>query len=131
MTALQRDARFTIRRLPPRDIERALREGTAAVVIVPGRPITYRYDEARSESQAARLAANEALQSAAGRVDVFTPVQAPVSAIGSRYIDWVIPGLLGMGIMSTGMWSVGFRSRRHETASCSRESFSPRRIFRT
>lgn len=108
VTALQHDARFTIRRVPPRDVERAVREGTAAVVIVPGTPITYRYDEARDESQAARLAANEALQRAAGRVDAFTPVQAPVSAVGSRYVDWVIPGLLGMGIMSTGMWSVGF-----------------------
>jgi ABC-2 type transport system permease protein len=24
------------------------------------------------------------------------------------YIDWLIPGLLGMNIMGTGMWSVGF-----------------------
>jgi ABC transporter DrrB family efflux protein len=31
-----------------------------------------------------------------------------VQVVGSRYVDWVIPGLLGMGIMSTGMWSVGF-----------------------
>ena len=44
----------------------------------------------------------------AGRVDAFTALEHPVSAVGSRYIDWVIPGLLGMGIMSTGMWSVGF-----------------------
>ena len=27
---------------------------------------------------------------------------------GSRYIDWLIPGLLGMNIMSTGMWGIGF-----------------------
>jgi ABC-2 type transport system permease protein len=106
--ALQDDARFTIRRIPAREIDRTVREGTVAVVIVPGTPLTYRYDEARSESQAARLAVDEALQRAAGRVDAFTAVQTPVSAIGSRYIDWVIPGLLGMGIMSTGMWSVGF-----------------------
>ena len=108
VTALQHDAQFTIHRVAARDVDRSVREGIAAVVIVPGTPITYRYDEARSESQAARLAVNEALQRAAGRVDAFTAVQVPVSAIGSRYIDWVIPGLLGMGIMSTGMWSVGF-----------------------
>jgi ABC transporter DrrB family efflux protein len=28
--------------------------------------------------------------------------------VGSRYIDWLVPGLLGMNIMGTGMWSVGF-----------------------
>ncbi len=108
ISALQRDARFTIRPVEPGDIERTVRDGTAAVVIVPGTPVTYRYDEARSESQAARLAVDAALQREAGRVDAFTPVEQPVSTVGSRYIDWVIPGLLGMGIMSTGMWSVGF-----------------------
>jgi ABC-2 type transport system permease protein len=107
-TALQRDARFAIRAVESDDVERALRDGRAAVVVVPGTPIVYRYDEARAESQAARLAVDATLQRAAGRVDLFTAEEQPVSAVGSRYIDWVIPGLLGMGIMSTGMWSVGF-----------------------
>jgi ABC transporter DrrB family efflux protein len=107
-SALQRDGRFVIRTMEPEEIDRAVREGTSAVVIVPGTPLTYRYDQARAESQAARLAVDAALQRAAGRADVFTAVETPVSAVGSRYVDWVIPGLLGMGIMSTGMWSVGF-----------------------
>jgi ABC-type multidrug transport system permease subunit len=108
VSALQHDARFTIRNLASADVERSIRDGTVAVVIVPGTPVTYRYDEARSESQAARLAVDVALQRAAGRVDAFTATERPVTAVGSRYVDWVIPGLLGMGIMSTGMWSVGF-----------------------
>ena len=28
--------------------------------------------------------------------------------MGSRYIDWLVPGLLGMNIMSTGLWGLGF-----------------------
>ncbi len=85
-----------------------VRDGTAAVVVIPEWPPVYRYDEARAESQAARLAVDVALQRAAGRVDAFAASESPVSTVGSRYIDWVIPGLLGMGIMSTGLWSVGF-----------------------
>ena len=108
VSALQRDGRFTIRTLDADEIDRAVREGTSAVVVVPGAPLTYRYDRARAESQAARLALDAALQRAAGRVDAFNAIESPVSAVGSRYVDWVIPGLLGMGIMSTGMWSVGF-----------------------
>jgi ABC-2 type transport system permease protein len=27
---------------------------------------------------------------------------------GSRYIDWVIPGLIGLNLMSTGLWGIGF-----------------------
>jgi ABC-type multidrug transport system permease subunit len=100
--------RFTVRGVAPGGVDRAVRDGTAAVVVIPGTPPTYRYDEARAESQAARLAVDGVLQRVAGRQDAFTPQQEAVSHIGSRYIDWVIPGLLGMGIMSTGMWSVGF-----------------------
>lgn len=107
-TALERDGRFAIHPVPATDLERVVRDGTVAVVVVAGQPPVYRYDEARAESQAARLAADGALQRAAGRADAFAPTEIPVSSVGSRYIDWVIPGLLGMGIMSTGMWSVGF-----------------------
>jgi ABC-2 type transport system permease protein len=107
-TALQQDERFTLRQVEPADVDRSVRDGTAAVVVIAGAPPVYRYDEARAESQAARLAVDAALQRAAGRVDVFSAAQSPVSSVGSRYVDWVIPGLLGMGIMSTGMWSVGF-----------------------
>jgi ABC-type multidrug transport system permease subunit len=106
--ALEQHGGFTIRRLAPGDVERAVREGRAPVVVVPGTPPTYRFDEARAESQVARLAVDAALQRAAGRADAFQPVEQPVRSVGSRYIDWLVPGLLGMNIMSTGLWGVGF-----------------------
>jgi ABC-2 type transport system permease protein len=106
--ALEQNGGFTVRRLSPDEVESALRDGRAPVVIVPGNPPTYRYDEARAESQMARLAVDAALQRAAGRADAFVPVQQPMQTVGSRYIDWLVPGLLGMNIMGTGMWGVGF-----------------------
>ena len=48
------------------------------------------------------------LQRAAGRADAFAAREAPIEAIGSRYIDLLLPGLLGMNIMSTGLWGLGF-----------------------
>lgn len=108
VTALEHHGRFTIRRIPPAEADRALRNGRAPVLIVPGTPPTYRFDEARAESQVARLAVDTALQRAAGRTDAFAPVEQPIDVVGSRYIDWLVPGLLGMNIMGTGMWSVGF-----------------------
>ena len=54
------------------------------------------------------MAVDAALQRAAGRVDAFAPRQDAVRAVGSRYIDWLVPGLLGMNIMGTGMWSTSF-----------------------
>ncbi|HYB95057.1 MAG TPA: ABC transporter permease [Vicinamibacterales bacterium] len=108
VSALETAGTFTVRRIAPDDADRALREGRAPVVVVPGTPPAYRYDEARAESQVARLAVDAALQRAAGRADAFAPVQQPMQTVGSRYIDWLVPGLLGMNIMGTGMWGVGF-----------------------
>jgi ABC-2 type transport system permease protein len=108
ISALEQNGRFTIRRIAPDDVDHALRDGRAPVVVVPGTPPTYRFDEARAESQVARLAVDAALQRGAGRQDAFVPVEQPIEVIGSRYIDWLVPGLLGMNIMGTGMWGVGF-----------------------
>jgi ABC transporter DrrB family efflux protein len=108
VSALEKAGGFTIRILDPADVDRALRDGRAPVVVMPGEPPVYRFDEARAESQVARLAVDRTLQRAAGRVDAFQPVERPIETVGSRYIDWLVPGLLGMNIMMTGLWGVGF-----------------------
>ena len=106
--ALEGAGGFSVRRIPADEVDRAVRDGRAPVVVVPGNPPTYRFDQARAESQVARLAVDRALQRAAGRADAFTPVEQPVQSVGSRYVDRLVPGLLGMNIMSTGLWGVGF-----------------------
>jgi len=68
----------------------------------------YRYDPARPESVLSRTQINDALQSAAGRKDSVPTSSVTSSEPGSRYIDFLIPGLLGMNLMNAGMWGVGF-----------------------
>ena len=85
-----------------------LRTGWVALVVRPGAPVTLRYDSTRSESHLARLVVDDALQEAAGRRDVAEVREQRVSEPGARYIDFLIPGLLGLNIMGTGMWGVGF-----------------------
>ncbi len=106
--ALEAAGGFTVRTIDQGEVERAVRDGRAPVVVVPGSPPEYRFDEARADSQVARLAVDNALQRAAGRRDAFSATARPIDAVGSRYIDWLVPGLLGMNIMSTGLWGVGF-----------------------
>jgi ABC-2 type transport system permease protein len=108
VAALESGGGFTVRRLAPGEVNAALRDGRAPVVVVPGAPPTYRYDEARAESRLALMAVDAALQRAAGRRDAFAAVPQQLQAVGSRYIDWLVPGLLGMNIMGTGMWGIGF-----------------------
>ena len=106
--ALQRAGGFEIREVDPGGVERALRDGVVQVVVTPGAAPIYRFDPGRAESRLARLAVDAALQRAAGRADAFEPRQDAVREVGSRYIDWLVPGLLGMNIMGTGMWSTSF-----------------------
>src|SRR5438128_4108041 len=86
----------------------ALRTGHIALLVVPGDPLVYRYDSTRTESRLARLEVDEALQRARGRADPVLARDERVTEPGSRYIDFLIPGLLGMNLMGSGLWGVGF-----------------------
>jgi ABC-2 type transport system permease protein len=70
--------------------------------------LRYRYDPARPESVLAKTEADTALETAAGRKDVIATTLVTSSEPGSRYIDFLIPGLLGMNLMNSGMWGIGF-----------------------
>ena len=95
------------------DREAALKDfqfGKVDLVIEPNPDgsITYHYDPSRSESVLSRSEIDAALQAAAGRRDVLPTSNKISSEPGSRYIDFLIPGLLGMNLMNSGMWGIGF-----------------------
>jgi ABC-2 type transport system permease protein len=108
---LRRARGFTVERLPSDSAARtALRTGRVALVAAPaddGR-VEYRFDDTRPEARLARLAADDAIQRGAGRADPVGVSERRTREHGSRYIDFLIPGLLGMNIMGGGMWSIGF-----------------------
>ena len=106
--ALRASRGIEVRAIPAARADAALRNGEVQVLVVAESPPIYRYDPTRAESRLARLAVDDALQRAAGRVDPWKPREEAVVLQGSRYIDWLLPGLLGMNIMGTGLWSVGF-----------------------
>jgi ABC-2 type transport system permease protein len=70
--------------------------------------VEYRFDAARDDARTARLLVDAALQRAAGRADPVQVEEALVSERGSRYIDFVVPGLLAMNLMGDGIWGIGF-----------------------
>jgi ABC-2 type transport system permease protein len=87
---------------------RDLRSGKVALVIVPGNPRTYRYDETRPEARLARVVVDDLLQRAEGRADVVRVADERVTEAGARYIDFLIPGLVGLNLMSSSMWGIGY-----------------------
>jgi len=105
---LNADRQFRAEVCPPADCATRLRLGKVGLIVVPGQSFEYRYDPTRPESLLARTLVDDALQQAAGRRDPVAKIDRPATEPGARYIDFLIPGILGMNIMSGGMWGVGF-----------------------
>jgi ABC-type multidrug transport system permease subunit len=90
---------------------RALRTGKIALLVVPSAvkdSVHYVYDRGRSDAVNARVLVDRAVQMGAGRVDPVHASDAYVTEAGSRYIDFLIPGLLGMNLMGSSIWGLGF-----------------------
>jgi ABC-2 type transport system permease protein len=87
-----------------------LRTGDVALVVVPSADggVEYRYDDTRPESRTARLQVDDALQRSSGRRDRVPVKEQLVREPGARYIDFLVPGLLGMNLMGSGIWGLGF-----------------------
>jgi ABC-type multidrug transport system permease subunit len=101
---------FKVQVLTPDEARLGFRLGKFDLVIEPNSAggFAYRYDPARPESVLAKAEVNDALQAAAGRKDALATTAVTSSEPGSRYIDFLIPGLLGMNLMNSGMWGIGF-----------------------
>jgi ABC-2 type transport system permease protein len=85
------------------------RLGTYALVVsMDDGGVHYRYDPARPESGLARRQVDDALQTALGRSSPLKTETTESSEPGARYIDFLVPGLLGMNLMNSGMWGIGF-----------------------
>jgi ABC-2 type transport system permease protein len=94
--------------LPEEEARAALRTGRADIVVEAGPPRTYAFDPTRPESRLARALVDDALQRADGRRDPTAVAEARVVEPGSRYVDFLVPGLIGLNIMSSGMWGIGY-----------------------
>ncbi len=85
-----------------------LRSGKLPLVVRTDGEWSYWFDPTRPESRHARLVVDDALQRAAGRIDPRNVATLEMTEKGSRYIDFLMPGLLGMNLMATGLWGIGF-----------------------
>lgn len=108
VAGLTKEGGFRVQVATPEEAAQSLRLGKIAIVVTPGIPREYRFDPTRPDGVLARERIDDALQRAAGRADPVPIAESLVTEPGARYIDFLIPGLLGMNIMSGSMWGVGF-----------------------
>jgi len=110
---LQADQRFQVRVGDDAECRRRLRTGNTDLVISCDGPeqspqFHYLFDPTRPESQVARNAVEDALERYAGRTDLWQAENLVFDEPGGRYIDFLVPGLIGMSLMGGGLWGVGF-----------------------
>lgn len=90
------------------ELTTALQRGDVLVIVDMGeKGVTYVYDPANKESRRARWVANDVIQQAGGRADPVITMDEVAAIPGTRYIDFLVPGLLALSLMSTSIWGTG------------------------
>ena len=108
--SLRQEKLLEVQQLDADAAKESLRTGKVALFAEPGPhgTVVYQYDDTNPEGRAAQMLADRAIQRAAGRVDPVPTSDLLMREPGSRYIDFLIPGLLGMNLMGSAIWSIGF-----------------------
>jgi ABC-2 type transport system permease protein len=106
---LSRSPEITATVMSPDEAAQALRSGKVSIVVRPHNDsYDFRFDPTRPESRAARLMLDDVLQRGRGRTDVVKTGEEKITEPGARYVDFLVPGLIGMNLMGSGLWGLGF-----------------------
>jgi ABC-2 type transport system permease protein len=119
---------------PAAEALKRLNTGKTPLVVIPeiSGPLTYHYDATRPEANAAKEAIDDLIQAGFGRKDVVPTREISRQEPGSRYIDFLIPGLIGLNTMGGGLWGIGFlvvNFRISKLLKCFMATPMPRRDF--
>jgi ABC-type multidrug transport system permease subunit len=107
--ALATDKGLTATTMNEAEGTRALATGSILLLAVQTPDgVSYKFDETNPDARNARMVADRAIQTAAGRHEAVHVQNQLVRETGSRYIDFVVPGLLGMNLMGSAIWGMGF-----------------------
>ena len=107
--AMRHNSGLAVETMTPEAGRQALETGAIALLVESSDgQVVYRYDDTNPAGRSARVLADDAIQRSAGRVDPARAGDQLVREPGSRYIDFFIPGLVGLGIMTDTLWGLGF-----------------------
>jgi ABC-type multidrug transport system permease subunit len=108
-SVLSRSPEISASVLTPDQAAQALRSGKVSIVVKPANDsFEYHFDPTRPESRSARLLVDDVLQRGKGRTDVVNVGEQKTTEPGARYVDFLVPGLIGMNLMGSGLWGLGF-----------------------
>ena len=105
------DAGVVVREAALPEALRELRRGKVDLVLEVQRgkaeapSIIYHFDPSRREARSARLAVDRGLDP---RPLPFEAREQPYTERGGRYIDFLMPGIVALNLMGSGIWGIGF-----------------------
>jgi len=109
---LGKNTRFKIKRPAADEWRKRLQSGKTSLVIETGEsptaPPRFWTEPHRAESLFAREAVENALLRETTAADAPQYAESHLEEVGSRYIDFLVPGMIGMNLMGGGMWGIGF-----------------------
>jgi ABC-2 type transport system permease protein len=99
-------------RFTPTDWESAmilLKRGNIDLILeLDGKNIRYHFDPLKPEAQLLYLQLSKHLDSPPETITRTEEEIAPLTLTGTRYIDFLIPGLIAMGIMMSCLWGISY-----------------------
>lgn len=107
LEALQRQPRLRVEVLAPEVADAALARGRVDLVVrFEGGALVLRGHPQRAEAELATLLVERTLAADTRSAPPFR--HEAEERPGARYIDFLIPGLIGLNLLGAGMWGVGF-----------------------
>lgn len=91
-------------------LDLSLIRGDILIVLSPpvdGSGWRYKFDATNREATRARTALDDIVQAAAGRQDVLSVAEDHVTVPGTRYIDFLVPGLVALSVMTSSLFGIG------------------------
>lgn len=106
---LARDSEVVLVRGKYPDLESALKRGSISFVLTAmgEAHLDYRFDPQNRQAVFEQEIIDQKIQRALGRRDVAEVSQTSLTVPGTRYVDFLVPGLLALSIMTTGLFGVG------------------------
>jgi ABC-2 type transport system permease protein len=108
---LAKSPRLHVERQSRSDAQRSLARTRVDLVVDqpdPRGPVVFELDVAQEKALLARATTEDVLERAAGRRNLVAIDEQHVTKSGSRYVDFLLPGLIGLNLMGSSMWSIGY-----------------------
>lgn len=107
--AIDASPRLAVQRMSLEEARDGIRHATIVLAVEPTTDgVKYHFDPTRADTESSRLLVDDILQRAAGRRDTLGVTPVHHATPGGRYVDWLIPALIGMQMMMGCLTGFGY-----------------------